>query len=118
MGYEKGEKAKPGANDCDICHGRKGKNREVYHILSFDDLDDLRGHLNSVFPETKYCVDFFTTMWVTAHQIYGGYAREKYLPLWLVYLEAHGVKVDNRGESIMKHRGRAMQKRESGEDVC
>lgn len=105
-------KAQTGANDCDMCHGRKGKNREVYHVLSFDELDELRSHLASVFPNTPYCVEFYTTLWVTAHQIYGGHARDKYFPLWLVYLEAHGGKVDNRAEAIMKHRGRTMQERE------
>ncbi len=92
--------------DCDICHGRKSKNREVYHILSFNEIDDLRSHLTSVFPNTPYCVEFYTTLWVTAHQIYGQRARDLYAPLWLVYLEAHKVKVANRAEAIMKYRGR------------
>ncbi len=92
--------------DCDICHGKRGHNREIYHVLSFAGLDQLRGHLNSVFPETKFCVEFYTNMWITAHQLYGHIAKDKYMPLWLVYLEAHGVEVKNRGESIMKHRER------------
>ncbi len=90
--------------DCDICHGRKSKNREVYHVLSFEELDDLKSHLGSVFSNTHYCVEFYTTLWVTAHQIYGDRARELQQPLWLVYLEAHGVQVKSRGEAIMKHR--------------
>ncbi len=100
-----GNQKQIGATDCDICHGRKGRNREVYHVLSFDNLDELRSHLASVFPNTPYCVEFFTTLWVTAHQIYGHHAKDLQQPLWLVYLEAHGVEVKNRGEAIMKHRG-------------
>jgi len=57
-------------------------------------------------------VDFYIKLWLTAHQIYGGYARDKYFPLWLGYFEAHGVLITNRAEAIMKHRGRTMQERE------
>lgn len=92
--------------DCKVCHGRgrHGKNSEVYHVLSFADLDELKRHLRSVFPKTPYCVEFYVQLWVTAHQIYGERARDLQQPLWLVYLEANGVTVKNRGESIMKYR--------------
>jgi len=90
--------------DCDLCRERKGHNATVVHILKFKDPDDLTEHLNRVFPNTPYCVEWFSNLWGTANRIYGHVAREKYMPLWLVYLEAHGVKVNNRGEAIMKHR--------------
>jgi len=102
------------SNDCEICHGADNgknsvRNRQIYHILSFEDLDTLRDHLKSVFSDGHYCVEFFTTLWVTAHQLYGQRARDLSAPLWLVYLEAHGVEVKNRGEAIMKFRGRHQQ---------
>jgi hypothetical protein len=93
------------ATECDYCHGNKGRNLEVVHILKFPDLEALRSHLAAVFTDTKYCIEFYTNMWTIAHQIYGGRAKELYAPLWLVYLEAHGVKVIDRAEAIMKHRG-------------
>ena len=111
----KTEREKPVATNCDICRGVKNrngsKNRQVYQILSFEDLENLKGHLKSVFGTNHYCVDFFTQLWVTAHQIYGAHARDLQQPLWLVYLEAHGVTVKNRGDSIMKHRGQIEQQR-------
>jgi hypothetical protein len=88
---------------CDKCRSEK-RNSQVYHILSFADLHELRSHLNEVFGKGEYCVDFFTTMWVTIHQIYGDRAKELQQPLWLVYFEAHGITVKNRGESIIKYR--------------
>lgn len=91
--------------DCAKCRSEK-RNSQVYHILSFADLDTLKAHLSAVFGKGEYCVEFFTTMWVTIHQIYGDRAKELDQPLWLVYFEANGVEVKNRGESIMKYRAK------------
>lgn len=93
------------SSNCDLCHERKGRNATVVHILKFRDPEILGSHLRDVFPDSKYCVEFFTTLWNTAHHIYGHVAREKQQALWLVYLEAHGVTVKNRGEAIFQHRG-------------
>ena len=94
----------PKVNNCDLCHERKGRNATAVHILKFRDEDELARHLQAVFPETKYCVEFFTNFWITARRIYATVAKEKYVPLWLVYLEAHGVKIDNRAEAIIRYR--------------
>lgn len=100
------EKAKPSLIDCDLCHERNGKNAAVVHILKFREQAELKAHLEQVFPKSSaYAVEWFSELWLMAHRIYGNEAREKYAPLWLVYLEAHGVKVGNRAEAIMKFRG-------------
>lgn len=101
------ERAKPAAVDCDLCHERKGRNATAVHILKFADPDALAGHLKTVFPDTPYCVEYFLNLWGMAHRIYGNEARNKYAPLWLVYMEAHGVRVNNRADAIMKFRGHA-----------
>lgn len=99
------EKAKPATGQvCDLCRERKGRNATVVHILSFSDYEALAGHLSAVFSETPYCREFFSILWTTAHSIYGQFAREKYMPLWLVYLEAHGVPIKNRAEAILSYR--------------
>lgn len=77
-----------GAATCAKCRSEK-RNSQIYHILSFADLDALKAHLNVVFGKGEYCVEFFTTMWVTIHQIYGDRAKELQQPLWLVYFEAN-----------------------------
>ncbi len=82
------------------------RNGEVYRMLRCRDLDELKHYLVAIYPNTQYCVDYFVNFWVMAHQIYGNRAKDLQQPLWLVYLEAHGVEVKNRGEAIMKHRGR------------
>jgi hypothetical protein len=91
--------------ECDLCREKKGRNATVVHILSHRDEESLRQHVVGVF-ESSYTQEFFLTLWKTAHRIYGNEARDKRAPLWLIYLEAHGVKVHRRGEAIMKHRGR------------
>lgn len=93
------------ADDCDLCHEKGGRNSTVVHILSFDDYEALIRHLNEVFPDTKYCVEFYANLWSVANEIYRQTARERYEPLWVVYLEAHGVKINNREAAIKKHRG-------------
>lgn len=99
------ERSRPSAENCDYCRERKGRNHAAVHILKFRDREDLAHHLQAVFPNTKYAVDWWLQFWTTANQIYGGRAREKYVPLWLVYFEAHGIVVRNRAEVIMKFRG-------------
>ncbi len=89
---------------CADCRSKK-HNRQVYHILKFDDLDSLKEHLHGVFPGNDFCREFFVNLWLIAHQLYGHIAKDKYAPLWLIYLEAQGVKVTNRAEAIMGHRG-------------
>lgn len=103
------EKSKPTALDCELCHEKKGRNHAAVHILKFGDRDELAHHLQAVFPNTKYAVEWWLQFWTTANQIYGYRAREKYVPLWLAYLEAHNVKVNNRAEAIMKFRGHQEQ---------
>ncbi len=76
----------------------------MYRMLRCRDLDELKHYLVPIYPNTQYCVDYFVNFWVMAHQIYGNRAKDLQRPLWLVYLEAHGVQVKNRGEAIMKHR--------------
>lgn len=93
------------AVDCDLCHERKGRNATVIHILSFTELDILGAHLKSVFPKSDYTVGWFVTFWTMVHRIYGNEAKQKWVPLWLMYLEVHGVTVKNRSAAIMKHRG-------------
>lgn len=90
--------------DCDLCRERKGRNRAIVHILKHSDREQLRNHLLAVYGES-YAVNFYLTLWDLAQQIYGNFARQKQMPLWLAYLEAHGVKVNNRAEAIMKFRG-------------
>lgn len=104
-----------GGEPCDLCHEKRGRNRIIVHILEFKDEESLSAHLNAVFTESKYCVEFYSTLWSTAHSVYGSVAREKYVPLWLVYLEEHGVKVKNRSEMIMRYRG-ARQGAVEGDD--
>lgn len=82
-------------------------NREVYEILNQRDLHELRIYLERRYPNSAYCVQWFTDMWLMAHSIYSSRAKDLQQPLWLVYLEAHKVEVKNRGEAIMRHRQRA-----------
>lgn len=99
------ERGKPSALDCDLCRERKGRNHAAVHILKFRERDLLARHLQDVFPNTKYAVDWWLQFWTTANQIYGHVARDRQQPLWLVYLEAHKVNVKNRAEAIMRFRG-------------
>jgi len=92
-------------SSCQDCHLKRGRNRQIVHYLRFYDEENLRRHLNGEFPEDKPWVDSRIRFWHFAQNYYGQAAREKYAPLWLVYLEAHGVMVHNRAEAIMKHRG-------------
>jgi hypothetical protein len=93
-----------GGASCAACRSQS-RNRQVYHILSFTDLEILKDHLNAVFPDNNFCQEFFINMWLFAHQFYGDMSKSKFAPLWLVYLESHGVTVKKRGEIIMKYRG-------------
>jgi len=106
-------------NGCDLCKGiktRQGRNAGIVHILKFTDPDELAAHLKASFS-TPYCVEFHTDFWFGVHQRYSHIARDKYAPLWLVYLEANGVTVHHRAESIMRHRGRMpRQQNEAIED--
>jgi hypothetical protein len=92
---------------CDFCSERKGRNAMIEHHLKFRDDEALRSHLFSLYGNAREnkiesVLNFFSFV----HRFYGQEAYEKYAPLWMVYLEAHGIKVNDRGEIIMRYRGR------------
>lgn len=102
----RGSLAQPsGKTECELCR-HKSRNRQVLHVLKFTNLDELKSHLAGVFGQPSYGAEFFLTLWNSANQLYGHIAREKYVPLWVVYFEAHGMKIIDRAEVIMRHRGR------------
>jgi hypothetical protein len=83
-----------GGVDCDFCKERRGRNLQIIHVLKFEDPDDLKRHLAGVFPAPAgtYTQGFLAQLWFTAHEFYGHIARDKQIPLWRAYLDAHGVK--------------------------
>jgi hypothetical protein len=83
-----------GGADCDFCKERRGRNLQIIHVLKFEDPDDLKRHLAGVFPAPAgtYTQGFLAQLWFTAHEFYGHIARDKQIPLWRAYLDAHGVK--------------------------
>jgi hypothetical protein len=101
-----------GGVDCDFCRERLGRNPQVRHVLEFRDVDELKRHLGGVFGNGSYVQGFLTQLWFTAHQIYGAWARGKYMPLWMVYFEEHGITVKNRGEEIMEYRKHNAERRD------
>lgn len=113
MAREVGQaKAEAQASICDFCYQRKGRNWMIVHQLGFPTEEAFRRHLLGLYGqegEKDGWIDSRITFYRFVHRYYGQAAHEKYFPLALVYLEAHGVRVKNRAEWIMKHRGKVGQ---------
>ena len=89
---------------CDYCKQRKGRNAMIVHHLKFDHVEGLRHHLMSIFPDDTAWVKSIVDWYNFVHRYYGRAAWDKYQPIWLTYLEAHKVTVNNRSQAIMDYR--------------
>lgn len=93
---------------CRDCRGLRGRNAQIRHILTHANRNALLGHLKHEF-KAVYLQDFFLSLWDGAHQLYSHIAAERVEPLWLTYLEQHGVAVKDRADVINRFRARGEQ---------
>jgi hypothetical protein len=98
------EKAKAVASECDDCMQRHGRNAQIVHFLKFPSEEDLRFHLMNGMEGDKVRVDPHLKFYSFVVRYYGQFAREKYQPIWLTYLEGTGCTVKNRATAILNYR--------------
>lgn len=107
------------SNDCARCMLRRERGKpladsvkeleamqtiQAVHHLSFDDCEELRRHLTSVMGGDQIRVEPHIKFWMFVHRYHGQTARDKFIPIALVWFEANGRTVHRRGDWVMNYR--------------